>query len=184
MLPYSLFLLMQTIDTARGKFSVPDSPSLTLWDDGQSRWNDFSWHPDQPLTVPPWGFQRGTLRTGNNWDEAEQTHWDGGLTRWTDQAPGWDAAIGTTRRTWVVAPAGPFGANVWSQTNKAHTARMWTRPKDDKTAAKLTRRALVRDAVAAWKIDPEGCIESARENNPGHYWSEYHRFLSYYLKTH
>jgi hypothetical protein len=228
MLPFSLLTLAQNSASLSGQFSVSDSPTLTLWDNGSTSWIDAladiapqappriwpnlttikrrrsAWDGDTPTawdggttewieaatgeTTPAtptrWIFGPAIARRGTRWDEPPQTLWDNGKTRYSDVAPGWDTPPGTDERTWVIGPAGPFGCNLFSATGARLTARVWITPPDPQTDAQLSRRSRTREAVAAWKADKSTCTATARNMQSGSYISDYHRWLSYYLKTH
>ena len=184
MLPLSLLDLINSSMLVSGKITVNDSPSLSIWDDGATSWTDDNFSGGQTPVVAPWPLLPSTIRRPLRWDEPPQSIWDDATTRWLDVAPGWDTPIGTERRTWIVGKSGPFGVNAISSNGTPHTARIWIKPPDPKTAANLARRQVFRAAIAAWKADKAGSAATARNKHSGRFDNDYQRHISYYLKTH
>lgn len=184
MLPYSLFVLVTTSDTVSGRFTVNDSPSMSTWDEGAATWTETQRHTATNQTHGDWQTGVNRDRTYAQWDTPERAHWDANDAAWLDAAPAWDMAEQTDQRAWVIGKAGRFGGNVRSATGIMHTARIWIKPPDPATPAALTRRQALREAVTAWNADSQACTTEAEANHPGDYSSPYHRWLSYYLKTH
>lgn len=170
MLPFSLVKLAASTDTISGTLTVNDSPPITLWDDGATRWRDYDSYGEAPH-----------LHIATRWDEPPKTLWDDGATRWLDVAPGWDVPAGTDRRRWVIGKANPKIYNLVSRTGVRLLARLWIKPPDPKTPATQARRALVSAAAAAWRTDKAACIATARRLATRAYSSDYNSWLSCYL---
>lgn len=184
MLPFSLVQLAAASASLSGQFTVADSPQITLWDEGRTVWIDLMQNLAPAQDVPGWPPGPQIARRTTRWDEPSQTIWDGGKTRFYDVAPGWDTIAGSDTRTWVIGPAGPFGVNLYSGTGAPLTARLLTQQNDPRTLAQQSRRSIHAAAVAAWHSDPSTCTQTATTNQPGEYWSPFHRWIAYYHRTH
>lgn len=161
-----------------------DGAPFAVWDEGYRRWLEISDAGNPAYNAPRWVNGPAISRRNSAWDVPPQAYWDAGASRWLDCAPGWDTAPGSDKRTWIIGKAGEFGGNILSATGIMHTARVWIKPPDPATAANLQRRTVMRNAVALWHNDPQTCTATATNNQPGTYWSPFHRWIAHYLRTH
>lgn len=171
MLPFSLLKLAGATDTISGTVTVDDSPPITLWDDGSTRWRDYHGFGQMPY-----------VHERTRWDEPPATLWDNGTTKWYDVAPGWDVPNGTARRRWVIGKANQKIYNIISGTGVRLLARLWIKPPDPKTPATQARRALVSAAATEWRNNRTTCIATARTLATRSYSSDYNAWISCYLK--
>ena len=102
MLPRSLIALASVSTHLSGTVTVTDSPPITLWDKGATRWIDAL--ADIAPQSPPFQWPNLTTikRRRTRWDGDTNTRWDGGLTEWIEARTGYTPPDTPTR--WINGP--------------------------------------------------------------------------------
>lgn len=103
--------MMETVTGASGRFTVDDSPALSLWDMGASSWIDALQDVAPQVPAFNWPNPSTIARRRSQWDSAPHPVWDGGISEWIDSKHGPFASYDVPQ--WINGPAITRRASRW-----------------------------------------------------------------------